>query len=78
MNLKKLVLSATIAIGASVAGGYAIAATYYTDIEYYSDVGRTQVVGEVIRTCRGQTQAWGVITAYKRTVESYNCAYPIP
>lgn len=77
MNLKKLVKS-TVAVCALVVGGYAIAATYYTDVEYYSDASYSNVVGETIRYCNGKGESWGTVTAYKRTVERYNCAYPIP
>ena len=79
MNLKKLALQSTLAFCAVAATGYAIAATFYTDVEYYSDASYTQVVGERIRQCNGRTFSWGnTTTAYKMTVEQYNCAYPIP
>ena len=78
MNFKKLIIVGSLAISASVAAGFAIAATYYTDVEYYSDASYSSVVGERITYCRGNAETWGVVTAYKRTVERYNCAYPIP
>ncbi len=79
MNFKKLALVSTLALSAVVASGFAIAATYYTDVEYYSDASYSTVVGERIRECNGRTYAWGnTTTAYKRTLEQYNCAYPIP
>ena len=77
MNLKKI---ATIlgVVGSMAASGYALAATYYTDYEYYTDATYTVWAGEKITTCRGKVFTYGTVTPYRRLLETYNCAYPIP
>ena len=77
MKLKTLAAVLGVA-GSLAASGYAWAATYYTDYYYYSDATRTTIVGERTTNCKNQVDAWGTVTAYRRLVETYNCAGPIP
>jgi hypothetical protein len=77
MKLKQLAAVLGV-VGSMAASGYAWAATYYQAYEYYSDATYSEYVGEKIIDCRNRVTTWGTITAYKRRVEYYNCAYPIP
>ena len=78
MNLKKFAAAGTLAICAAASAGYALAATYYTDVVYFSDATYSVEVGETVKYCNNHYETWGTQTIYKRTVEQYNCAYPIP
>lgn len=78
MKLKKLA-AAALMVGATVTSGLAYAYTsYWTYTVFYSDASMTTYVGDQTRNCRGQVDTTGTVTAYKRVLERYNCAYPIP
>lgn len=78
MKLKKLTLAGLIAT-ATLTSGLAYAySTYWTYTVFYSDATMTTYVGDQTRDCRNQVSTYGTVTPYKRVLERYNCAYPIP
>lgn len=77
MKLKKLAMVLGV-VGSVAASGYAYAATYYQLYHYYSDASYSTWVGQKEVTCQNRVTVIGTVTAYRQTLDHFNCAYPIP